>query len=321
MAGILGYGAYIPLYRIERSRIAEQYGDYAGDGETAVPGHDEDTTTMAVEAATDALTHASTDGDQIDAVFAATTSDPFVERGVAAHVAHAVGAGRDTRVGDFQGSARAGTNALLAARDALSTDADTVLVVGSDALSAPAGSAAERTAGAGAGALVFGEGDAVAALTDSGVATTGFVGRFATHDDVTGGDGRFNRERYLDAVESAVGHLGDDSFTHAVFPAHDGGWGRKASDALGLDATLVSTFPEVGYTAAAGVFLDTAAALDTAKAGESVLLAGYGPGGCDALRIERRTAETPEMTTDEYIQSSEQLPYGKHRQFRTRGGN
>jgi len=323
MTDFVGYGSYVPRYRIQRSDIAAQYDDHARGGETAVPAHDEDVTTMAVEAATTALDHAGAAGSNVDLVYAATTSDPFDERGLAPHVAHAVGAPERVRVGDFQGSARAATNALSAAVDALAADrAGTALVVASDVLSAPQGTSAERTAGAGAGALLLGhESDPVAELVGEASATTGYVGRFVpTAGAPREGDGRFNREQYLAAVTQAVGALDADDFDHGAFPAHDGGWGRKAAGALDIDAEHVSTFDAVGYAAAGGVLLDLAAALDAATAGERVLLAGYGPGGCDAVSIERRTDSLPETTTETYLDSKEYVPYGKHRQFREQGG-
>lgn len=323
MTDVVGYGAYVPRYRIQRSDIAAQYDDHAGGGETAVPAHDEDVTTMAVEAATTALDHADVAGGDIDLVYAATTSDPFDERGVAPHVAHAVGAPARARVGDFQGSARAATNAVSAAVDALAADrAGTALVVASDALTAAPGTSAERTSGAGAGALVLGTGsDSIAELAGDATVTTGYVGRFSpAGGEVREGDGRFNRKQYLAAVTQAVDGLDADGFDHVAFPAHDGGWGRKAAGALELDADHTSTFDAVGYAAAGGVLLDLAAALDAAATGERVLVAGYGPGGCDAMSIERRDGSIPETTTDAYLQSKEYVPYGKHRQFREQGG-
>jgi len=323
MTDVVGYGSYVPRYRIQRADIAAQYDDHASSGETAVPAHDEDVTTMAVEAATTALDHADAAGGDVDLVYTATTSDPFDERGVAPHVAHAIGAPEGVRVSDFQGSARAATNAVSAAVDALAAGrAGTALVVASDVLSAPQGTSAERTAGAGAGALLLGRGsDPVAEVVDEASATTGYVGRFTTAGgEVREGDGRFNRKQYLEAVTRAVGAIEGDEFDHAAFPAHDGGWGRTAAGALDIDAEHASTFDATGYAAAGGVLLDLAAAVDAAAPGERVLVASYGPGGCDALKIERRTASTPETTTDTYLESKEYVPYGKHRQFREQGG-
>ena len=51
MAGLIGYGAYIPHHRLRRRDIAAVLGDGGGSGTRAVASYDEEATTMAVEAA------------------------------------------------------------------------------------------------------------------------------------------------------------------------------------------------------------------------------------------------------------------------------
>jgi 3-hydroxy-3-methylglutaryl CoA synthase len=332
MVSIRGYGAYVPRYRIERSTIATQHGTHASAGELAVPAHDENVLTLAVSAAKDALAHAGIDaGDEgeregIDAVYTATVSDPFDERGLGAHVARAVGADTETRVSDHQGSARAATNALLSARDAIEAGrAERVLLVAGDALAEPAGSSAERTAGAGAAALVLDDdGIDIATLDGTGISTTGFVGRFkGSGVGARTGDSRFNRERYIETVSEAVtGIDGDLAPQRAVMPTADGGWGSRALRALELDAEYDSTFEAVGYVGAASVLLDLAHGLDDADPGETVLLTGYGPGGADAIAMTTGddVSEAPDMTVSEYIDSKEYVTYAKHRSYRERAG-
>jgi 3-hydroxy-3-methylglutaryl CoA synthase len=322
MASIRGYGSYVPLYRIERANIAEQHGDRAGDGETAVRAHDENVVTMGTNAAKNALSHVGMDGSDLDIVYAATTSDRFDERGVAAHVGHAVGATGRVRTGDFQGSARAATDALLAGRDAVESGrADAVLVVAADGLSAEPGTDAERTAGAGAGAVVLGAGDGVADLAATSSNTTGFVGRFKrTGESPVTGDARFNRTNYLDAVAGAVEALGDAAPDRAAFPAPDGDWGGRAARTLESDVTRHGTFDEVGYAGAGGVLLDAAATLDAARDGETALVVSYGPGGSDAVLFDVIETRRPEMTVDDYIDSKEYVPYGKYRAYCKRAG-
>jgi len=319
MTGIRGYGAYVPLYRVERADIAQQHGGYAGGGETAVPAHDENVVTLGVQAAKNALANAGADGEAVDAVFTATTSDPFDERGVAAHVGYAVGAGSDVRTGDFQGSARAATDAVLAARDAVANDCETALVVAADVLRADPDSGELQTAGAGAGALVLGNGG-VGTIEATASHTTGYVGRFKRDDSPVTGDGRFNRKNYLEAVTGAVDSLEDADADHGVFPEHDGGWGERAAGAVDLDADLHSTFDAVGYAGAGGVLLDLAAALDEASADERVLLASYGPGGSDAIAVDVSEDTTPEMTVQKYLDSKEYVTYAKHLSFREQLG-
>ena len=55
MGGVIAYGAYIPYYRLRRSRIAEVLGSGGGPGSRSVASFDEDTTSMGVEAARAAL--------------------------------------------------------------------------------------------------------------------------------------------------------------------------------------------------------------------------------------------------------------------------
>ena len=47
MPGIVRYGSYVPYFRLERSALG------AGRGERAVTSYDEDSASMAVEAARD----------------------------------------------------------------------------------------------------------------------------------------------------------------------------------------------------------------------------------------------------------------------------
>ena len=51
MRGILSWGTYLPHRRLDRTTIAAVAGAGGGKGHRTVAGYDEDTTTMAVEAA------------------------------------------------------------------------------------------------------------------------------------------------------------------------------------------------------------------------------------------------------------------------------
>ena len=55
MRGIIGYGTYVPYYRLDRAKITAAMGAGGGRGHRAVASYDEDTTTMGVEAARSAL--------------------------------------------------------------------------------------------------------------------------------------------------------------------------------------------------------------------------------------------------------------------------
>ena len=66
MAGIIGYGVHVPIYRIRVEEIAKVWNEDAESikkglniREKSVPGKDEDAATIAVEAARRAVTHAA----------------------------------------------------------------------------------------------------------------------------------------------------------------------------------------------------------------------------------------------------------------------
>lgn len=322
MVTIRGYGTYLPLYRIERAEIADQHGTAGGRGETAVPAHDEDVITLGVAAAKNALDHADTDGGNLGAVYAASTSDPFDERGVAPHVATALGTGSAVRAADFQGSARAGMTALTAARDAVLAGTAPVLVVATDLLRADPGTDAERTAGAGAGAMVLGSASdvsdaaTVATVEATAAETTGFVGRFTpTGESPVPGDGRFNRDRYLDTVTTVLDRLGSDTPARVALAALDGGWGERALRAAELEGERHSVFDRAGDLGAAGALVDAALALEAADPGETIVAVGSGAGGADgvALRTGTGVERLPPTTTANYAESKEYVSYATHR--------
>ncbi len=55
MIGITAVGGYVPRYRLSGTLLAQVWGGAAGAAERAVAGYDEDSLTMACEAALNAL--------------------------------------------------------------------------------------------------------------------------------------------------------------------------------------------------------------------------------------------------------------------------
>ena len=83
MTGIVGYGAYIPRNRIKVEEIAKTWGADAPSykkglllQEKSVPGPDQDTITMSVEAARNALMRAKINPRKIGAVYIGSESHP-----------------------------------------------------------------------------------------------------------------------------------------------------------------------------------------------------------------------------------------------------
>jgi len=78
--GIIGYGAYVPQYRLpgsEISRIWTDGNDKSPIKEKSVPGLDEDTATMSIEAARNALARADIPATELRAVWVGSESHPY----------------------------------------------------------------------------------------------------------------------------------------------------------------------------------------------------------------------------------------------------
>ncbi len=93
--GIVGYGVYIPRYRIAAREIARIWTDGKGSvpvDAKSVPGPDEDTITMAIEAARSALARADVSAAQLSAVWVGSESHPYAVKPSGTIVAEALGA-------------------------------------------------------------------------------------------------------------------------------------------------------------------------------------------------------------------------------------
>ena len=98
-AGIVAYGAYVPLYRItveEIARVWDKDGKHISEGlnvkEKAVAGLDEDAATIAVEAARNAILRAGIEPTKLGAVYVGSETHPYAVNPTATIVAEALGA-------------------------------------------------------------------------------------------------------------------------------------------------------------------------------------------------------------------------------------
>jgi 3-hydroxy-3-methylglutaryl CoA synthase len=84
MIGITSYGAYIPRLRLDRMAIFQAMGWFApalmmvAQGERSMCNWDEDALTMAVAASRDCL--GGQDKQKLDALYLASTTQPFADR-------------------------------------------------------------------------------------------------------------------------------------------------------------------------------------------------------------------------------------------------
>ncbi|HMN74332.1 MAG TPA: 3-hydroxy-3-methylglutaryl CoA synthase, partial [Rhodoblastus sp.] len=177
--GILRYGAYVPMRRLQRKAMvaANSWFNGAlksqGKGERAMANWDEDSVTMAVAAARDCL--GDFDRGQLGAVHLASTTLPFADRLNAGIVAGALNLAESVAGHDHSASQRAGLSALA---DALNATGGPVLVTAAEKRRTKAASPLELSSGDGAAALLVGEGDVVAELVAHANRTVDFVDHY-----------------------------------------------------------------------------------------------------------------------------------------------
>ena len=111
--GILSAAGYVPYRRLPRAQIAAFFGSGGGKGTRSVASHDEDTTTMGVEAARLALR--SVPGATPDALWFATATPAYLDKTNATAIHAALRLPGEVPAYDFGGALRSGTGALSAA--------------------------------------------------------------------------------------------------------------------------------------------------------------------------------------------------------------
>lgn len=299
MAGLVSYGAYVPLYRLTGEVLSRVWGT-GGRGERSVANVDEDSITMAVEAALDCLAHI--DRERIDALYLASTTLPYKEKLSASIVAAACDLREDIVTADFTGSLRAGATALQAALDAVNAgSARQVLVAASDSRLPHPGSASELVFGDGAAAFLIGKEDVAAEAEASFCISSEFLDVWRLDSDTSPRtwEERFIIEegynKYLPiAVSGLMNRLNacPQDFARVAFYAPDArnhaAMGRTLK--LGGSTHVVDPlFESLGNTGAAFSPMLLVSALEQAKQGDRILLAAYGDGAM-AMSFRVRTA-------------------------------
>jgi hydroxymethylglutaryl-CoA synthase len=296
MAGIISYGAYIPLWRLSREAIADAWQSASPGGERSVANNDEDTITMASEAAIDCL--AGSQREKVDGLYFASTTSPYREKECSTLAAMAADLSPDIITADFGNSLRAATEAFRAALDAvISGSASQVLVTASDCRIGYPRSNFEQTFGDAAAALLLSDTAKPAVLVEGTYSLSNElydIWRLDKDIYVQSWEDRFVIEHgYTENMEKAISGLlrkkalSVKDITKAVLYAPTSRAQQALARRLGFDIKtqlqdlLISN---VGITGCAHALLMLVAALEEAKAGDKILMASYGS-GCDAFLL------------------------------------
>jgi hydroxymethylglutaryl-CoA synthase len=293
--GIVAYGAYLPYFRLERKAIGESLGVSAGSGTRSVASYDEDTTSMAVEAARAALRAAPALRPR--ALYFATAAPGYLDKTNASAIHAALALDATAPAFDMLGSVRSGAGALSAAIDA----SRPTLAALADIRTGLPGGGDERDGGDGAVAFLLADSRDRSVLAEPvarASATAEFLERWRLPGDAVSRqwEERFGEHAYVPLGEAAVtdalkqAGLSAASVKSWIVTGPHSRASRRVASAVGATKGTVADdlAASIGNTGTAHAGLMLADALDRAKPDELIAVVSLAD-GCD-VTIWRATA-------------------------------
>ncbi len=335
--GIVGYGAYLPRYRIAGKTISQQWTDGTGGSPVkmkTVNGMDEDVTTMSIEAARNALKRGQIDPRALRAVWVGSESHPYAVKPTSTIVAEAIGAVPNTQAADWEFACKAGTEAMQAGIGMVGSGmAGYTMAIGMDTAQGRPGDALEYTAAAGGAAILLGPAaEAVCTINASYsyvTDTPDFWRRehaiYPSHGD------RFTGEpAYFKHIQNAATYLMDAlgttaaDYQWAVFHQPNYKFPARVAAMLGFSNEQIAPgllAAEIGNTYSGSCIIGLTGILDVAEPGDRILMVSYGSGaGSDAFdmlvteRIDEVRDRAPKTQT--YVQRQKEIDYATYARYR-----
>ncbi len=335
--GIVGYGAYVPRYRLPASEVARVWTEGSGGlpiKEKAVAGLDEDTLTMSIEAARNALTRAQIDPMDLRAVWVGSESHPYAVKPTSTVVAEAIGATPYVQAADLEFACKAGSEAIVMGMGIVGSGMGRyVLAIGMDTAQGRPGDALEYTAASGGAAYIVGPAEEAAAIYEGALShvtdTPDFWRRAYAHYPSHGH--RFTGEpAYFEHVVSAgqalMAEMGTKAsdYQYAVLHQPNTKFPQRAAQILGFAPEQIKTgllAPVIGNTYAGSSLIGLTAILDEAKPGDRIFMVSFGSGaGSDAfsIRVTDRILAIRDRApkTQDYIARRKVIDYATYVRYR-----
>jgi len=304
MAAIVGYGAYVPRYRIKAEEIARMWGKEASSiksglniFEKSVPSMDEDTATISVEAARRAIKASKINPKEIGAIYVGSESHPYAVKPTATIVAEAIEATPELTAADYEFACKAGTAGMQNCIALVETGMIKYgMAIGADVSQAAPGDALEYAASAGGAAFIIGK-EGIAKINATVSFTTDTPDFWRREGEPYPGHGeRFTGEpayfrHVMGAAKMLMERMGTSpsDYDYAVFHQPNGKFPLRVAKKLGFEKEKVEAgllCPIIGNTYSGSTMLGLAAVLDVAKPGERIFAVSYGSGaGSDAFDI------------------------------------
>lgn len=293
MIGITAHGGYVPRLRLAREAVGKANAWYAPGfagrkGTRAMANWDEDSITMAVAAARDALGPGE-DRSHVRSVLLASDTLPFAERLNAGVVAGALTLAEDIDAMDLGGSQRAALGAVTQAVARVQAGGGDALVLAADLRKTRAASAQELDYGDAAAALVIGKDRVLAEFLGAGTLSVDFVDHFrASGEDVDyHWEERWVRDEGIgklapQAIAAALTQAGVKAaeVDHFIFPSSFAKMDAQLAKACGIRAEAVvdAMLDRIGDSGLPHGLLMLSRVLEQARPGQVIVVAQFGSG-------------------------------------------
>ncbi len=338
MAGIIGWGSYIPKYRITAEEIALVNDDNpnaikAGLGltEKSVPGKDEDTVTISVAAARNAIIRAGIKSKEIGSIYIGSESHPYAVKPSSSIAGEALDLGNDYMAVDTEFACKAGSATIQI--NAGLVDSKMIkygLSIGADTSQAEPGNALEYSAAAGGAAFLIGNNEEAIATIDYTCSFTSDTPDFWRRalQPYPSHAGRFTGEpAYFRHVVGATKMMLEKSkmemkdFAFVVFHMPNGKFPERVAKIFGVTKEQLEPgliVKKIGNTYSGSSLLGLSCVLDIAKPGDKILVTSYGSGsGSDSFILTCTekivAAQKKAKTTQQYVDRKDYLTYSKYR--------
>lgn len=336
IGGIVGYGTYLPSYRITLEIMAlaknedvKKIFSSLAVTEKTVAGYDEDTVTMAVSASHNAVATTLTDKQTIGAIYVGSESHPYAVKPSAAIIGAALGINSAYAAADLEFACKGGTAALQSALGAVSSSlASYALAIGSDVSQAQPDDILSYVTGAGSAAFLVGNDSRewIATINAIGSVTQDLPDFWRREGQPYPEHmGRFTAQpAYFSVISKAVTSIMESNnliptdIDYVVFHQPNAKFVAAIAQQLGftrqqyLPGMIVAT---CGNCYSATTLLGLTAILDQAQPGQRILVASFGSGaGSDTFimtttqeltRYQQRKTHTLQPQQKKYLSYAE----------------
>lgn len=338
MTGIVGYGAYIPKYRIKLSDIADVWKKDADEilggfkvSEKSVPAIDEDAVTIGIEAGKSSFNMSGVDPKKIGCVYFGSESHPYAVNPSSSIAAEYLRIGPDYMAADLEFACKAATAGMQISYALIEAGKiDYGLTIGSDTAQGKPHDALEYTAASAGAAFILGnkKEEVIVEILETSSYTSDTPDfwrrdgmRYPSHF------GRFTGEpAYFTHVISEGKKLLESSkfkssdFDYAVFHMPNGKFPRLAAKKLGFTEEQIAPsliVDKIGNPYSASSLTGLAAVLDIAKPGAKIFFVSYGSGaGSDGFIFQTTKNITKiknkNRSVNEQIKNKEYISYSQY---------